>query len=64
VDNEITLSPQDPTVFAKCPKCTRRGNGVLQGRYYGTAYTRRKWDRKPQCENCGTPMELLHEVKE
>jgi hypothetical protein len=60
---ELTLGPEDPTVFAKCNRCDPGKPGSKVGNYYGRAYPRRKWDRKPKCENCKTPMSLLFEVK-
>lgn len=61
--NEITLNDSDRTVFAVCPKCCKKGRGVVMGQYYSMAYTRRQWARNPQCENCNTAMEYRYEVK-
>lgn len=60
---EISLSDSDRTMFAVCPKCNRTGRGRLAANYYSMAYTKRQWERKPQCENCGTDMQLKYEVK-
>lgn len=67
---DIKLELADPTIFAKCPKCTRSFLGNVVGNYYAKAFPRRRPDRTAQdvvaaqtCENCGTPLELLYEVK-
>lgn len=67
---DIKLEVFDPTVWGKCPKCTRTGTGVHVGNYFAKAYPRQKLGRSAQdvisketCENCGTQMELLYEVK-
>lgn len=62
--NEIRLSPEDPTIFAKCPRCSAMGRGTKAGSQFYRAYTIRRWVRKPKCENCNTPMVKLYEVKE
>ena len=59
---KITLSPEDPTVFAVCPTCRKVGNGNKPDHYFGKAYTERRWKRGPVCDNCNTPMEKLFEV--
>lgn len=57
----VTLTREDPTVFAVCTgPCVRRGKGTKVGRYYGRAFTTRKWARNPVCENCKSPMRELH----
>lgn len=61
--NEIVLEDSDPTVFAKCPKCCAHYNGKLQGNYFAKAYPRKKWARGQVCENCGTEMQFMYEVK-
>ena len=58
----INLNDEDPTVFAGCPKCNRRGTGVIQGKYYGKAFTSRRWSRGPRCENCKTRLVKMHET--
>jgi hypothetical protein len=61
---DIKLLPSDPVVFAKCLHCTQTGrNGMLVPPYYSKAYSNEKWNRGPVCENCGTPMTFLYEVK-
>lgn len=59
---KITLGPEDPTIFAKCPNCDKHGDGVKPDAYYGKAYTERRFKRGPVCENCETPMVKLFEV--
>jgi hypothetical protein len=61
--DEIRLLDEDPRFFAQCPKCCRKGKGVHFGQVYCAAFTKRKWERKPVCENCKTPLVLLFEVK-
>lgn len=61
----IKLDFDDPTVFAKCGgACTRHFPGKKVGTYFAKAYTVRKWKRHPKCDNCGSPMVFLYEVKE
>lgn len=62
MDKHITLSPEDPTIFASCPRCNKRGRGVVVGQYYSKAFTPRRWKRGPVCENCGTALIKLFEV--
>lgn len=50
------LTDEDPSVFAKCPKCDRHGMGVKPNRYFGRAYSARQFRRTPTCDNCGTSM--------
>lgn len=57
------LDFDDPTVFAICSgACSQHGNGAKVGSYFGKAYTRRKWSKKPKCDNCKSPMKRLYEV--
>lgn len=60
---QIRLGPEDPTIFAKCPNCSKGGRGVKVGNYYGRAFTLRRWKRRPKCENCKTPLVKLFEVE-
>lgn len=60
---KITLSDEDPTVFAKCPRCCRTGKGVITGDYYARAYPRKKWGKGKSCPNCETPLVVMYEVK-
>jgi hypothetical protein len=62
---EVTrLSPEDPTIFAKCPSCQPEGRGVKStGNYFAKAYTPRRWKRGPVCDNCETVMVKLFEVE-
>jgi hypothetical protein len=54
----------DPTVFARCSgKCTRRGRGAEAGSYFGKAFTAKKFDRGPLCENCSAPMVELFRLR-
>ena len=58
---QVTLTREDPTVFAVCSgPCGQRGRGTKAGRYYGRAFTTRKWSKAPTCENCNSPMRELH----
>jgi hypothetical protein len=61
----LRLTDEDPSIFAKCPRCDKRGMGTVYGRqvgmtfnatlsYYGKAFNVRQWRRGPVCENCGT----------
>lgn len=61
-DSKVTLGPEDPTVFAKCPKCSTSGLGSKVGPIFGKAYTARRWKREPVCENCNGPLVKLFEV--
>lgn len=62
--DKVMLSAEDPTIFAKCPVCTKSGRGVkVTGNYYGKAFTARRWKRNPECENCGTPLVKMFEVE-
>lgn len=62
---DIVFGPDDPTVFAKCSGyCSRTGVGSTINRLFLKAYPRRKWVRKPVCDNCKRPMVKLYEVKE
>lgn len=63
MEENIRLGPEDPTIFAKCPRCSRRGIGEKVGRQFYRAYTFRRWQRKPKCENCRTPMVMLYAIK-
>jgi hypothetical protein len=60
---DIKLMEDDPTIFAKCPTCCKGGNGVKFGPIFLRAYTARKWQRGPVCDNCNTAMVFLYEVK-
>ncbi len=60
----VTLDYDDPTIFAICSgACARHENGKKVGNYFGKAYTVRKWKRSPKCDNCGSPMRFLYEVR-
>lgn len=50
-------------MFSHCPSCNKYGKGVKAAMFYSMAYTKRQWVRKPECENCGTIMQLDYEVK-
>jgi hypothetical protein len=57
------LNYDDPTVFAICSgACSQHGLGAKVGNYFGKAYTRARWARKPKCDNCKSPMKRLYEV--
>lgn len=62
-ESKITLGPEDPTIFAGCPRCNKRGIGVKIGDIFGKAYTARRWKREPVCDNCGGPLVKLFEVE-
>jgi hypothetical protein len=59
----LTLNEDDPTIFAKCPRCTKRGNGRSVMSYYAASYSIRRWRRNPQCENCETPMQEIYRIE-
>ena len=60
----LTLTDRDLTVFAKCSGlCARRGRGASVLRYFGKAYSERRWRTSPVCDNCGSPMAELHRVQ-
>lgn len=61
--DKITLGPEDPTVFAICPICNKRGTGVKIGDIFCKAFTARRWKRQPTCENCDSQLVLLREVE-
>jgi hypothetical protein len=58
---EVTLTANDPTVFAVCPRCNARGKGVLLGDINCKAFTRREWRMNPECENCHRQMVFIYE---
>lgn len=67
---DVTLETSDPTVWAKCPKCTASYMGNITGNYFAKAYPRRRKDRTAAevvaaqvCDNCSTPMQFMYEVK-
>ena len=60
----ITLDYDDPTIFAICSgECCQHYRGKKVGNYFGKAYTVRKWKHGPVCDNCGSPMQAIYEVK-
>ena len=59
----LTLNEDDPTIFAKCPVCTKRGNGRSVLRYFASSYSIRRWRRNPECENCGTRMVEVYRIE-
>ena len=62
--NAVALTPDDPTIFAVCSgACSRHFPGKKVGNYFGKAYTVRKWKRNPKCDNCGSPMRSIYEVR-
>lgn len=64
MSRKVSITREDPTVFAVCSgRCARRGIGAKQGSYYGRAYTTRKWAKSPACENCKSPMRELHRLE-
>lgn len=67
--DSITLLETDPTIFARCPKCTASYNGKHVGEYFAKAYPRKRRGRDTQdvlsdkvCDNCGTQMQFMYEV--
>ena len=62
MEREITLTVDDPTIWAKCPNCCRAGTGVVVGNYYARAYSRRRWGKGKTCPNCETRLEIMYEV--
>jgi hypothetical protein len=60
----ITLDYDDPVVFAKCGKCSKTGPGSSILSIFYKAYPRRRWDKHPTCENCGSQMVLLYQISE
>lgn len=64
VERNIELSADDPTIWAKCPRCTRYGVGVVTGDYYARAFSKKKWGKgNKTCPNCETRLEFMYEVK-
>jgi hypothetical protein len=59
----IRLSPEDPTVFAKCPKCDRHGRGEPFGNYFGKTFSIRQWRRGQVCDNCGSALLEIRRIK-
>ena len=57
------LGPEDPTIFASCPRCTRRGRGSRTKTIFQSAFTARKWRKGQKCPNCSTQLVKLYEVK-
>lgn len=63
--NQIRLYSDDPVVFAACSgRCNRRGKGVSTAFLFYRAYSRGAFRRRPKCDNCKSPMEILYEVNE
>lgn len=61
--SKITLGPEDPTIFAICPVCNKRGKGVRIGDIFGKAFTPRRWKREPVCDNCNGPLTKIREIE-
>lgn len=61
--DKISLSPEDPTIFAKCPRCCKTGRGEKIGDIFLKAYTTRRWKRDSLCENCGSQLIVIFEVQ-
>jgi hypothetical protein len=60
----IRLDYEDPTIFAKCGGfCSKLGPGSRINNLFYKAFTKRRWDRNPVCDNCKKPMVKLYEVK-
>jgi hypothetical protein len=59
----LRLTDEDPSIFAKCPRCDSRGRGVKFGNYYGKAFSVRQWRREPTCENCGDALVEISRIK-
>jgi hypothetical protein len=62
-EKQISLTDTDPTIFAKCPRCSVTGLGVVVGKNFQKAYTRKQWARGQACDNCGFLMAFMYEVK-
>lgn len=58
----IRLTTEDPTVFAKCPVCCKRGTDGRATKYYASSYPVRKWKKGPLCENCESPMVEVYSI--
>lgn len=64
MERSIELSPDDPTIWAKCPKCCKTGRGIVVGNHYARAFSRKKWGKgNKTCPNCETRLEYMYEVK-
>jgi hypothetical protein len=61
--SKVALGPEDPTIFAKCPNCTKTGIGVKVGDYFSKAFTARRWKKSPACDNCNTTLVKIYEVE-
>lgn len=61
--SQVNLSPEDPTIFAKCENCCKRGRGVKIGDIFLKAFTERRWKRDPECENCGSLLTALYRIE-
>ena len=59
----VNLGPDDPTIFAKCSPCSRRGRGFTTKTIYQSAFPAWKWRKGPKCPNCNGPLTKLYEVK-
>ena len=60
----IRLEYDDPVIFAACSGvCNQHYPGKKIGKYYGKAYTVRQWKRSPVCDNCGSQMRYLYEIR-
>lgn len=66
---DVRLDLYDPTVWAKCPKCTASHLGKRVGDYFAKAFPRVRRGRtaaevvaSKRCDNCDGPLELMYEV--
>jgi hypothetical protein len=62
--DKIVLGPEDPTIFAICQICNKRGLGVTVGDIFCKAFTARKWKRNPVCDNCGGSLTVVREIED
>lgn len=62
---DFKLTSADPTIYAKCPRCTRYGTGVVIGNYFASTFSRNDWKKKKNqsCPNCGTKLEIVREAR-
>ena len=64
MDRDIVLTDDDPTIWGKCPNCTKTGTGVVTGNFYARAFSKKKWGKgNKTCPNCETRLEIMYEVK-
>lgn len=61
--DEITLTSQDPTIFAMCDACNKLKHDGSYGDYYGSSFTKQQWRQSPRCPNCEGELRVIRKIK-